>query len=63
VDATCTRIMGIDPHRVVSLSRAEGWLGPVREAQIHQVGEPIQAVRAPFRLLEKIPAQRDLRPT
>jgi uncharacterized protein (DUF362 family) len=61
VDATCARIMGIDPHRVVALSRAEGWLGPVREANIQQVGETIEAVRTPFRLLEKIPAQRRLR--
>jgi uncharacterized protein (DUF362 family) len=61
VDATCTRIMDIDPHRVVSLSRAEGWLGPIREANIHQVGEPIKAVRTPFQLLEKIPAQRALK--
>jgi uncharacterized protein (DUF362 family) len=60
VDATCTRIMGIDPHRVESLSRAEGWLGPIREANIHQVGEPIAAVRTPFQLLEKVPAQRQL---
>ncbi len=61
VDATSSRIMGIDPHSVVSLSLAEGWLGPVREAQIRQVGETIQAVRTPFRLLNKIPAQRALR--
>ena len=61
VDATCSRVMGLDPHRVVSLSLAEGWLGPVRENQIRQVGEPIGAVRTPFRLLDKIPAQRALR--
>lgn len=62
VDATCTRLMGIDPHRVVSLSLAEGWLGPIREANIRQVGEPLQAVRTPFKLLDQIPAQRALRP-
>jgi uncharacterized protein (DUF362 family) len=61
VDATCTRIMGFDPHRVESLSLAEGWLGPIREANIHQVGEPIAAVRTPFQILEKIPAQRALK--
>jgi uncharacterized protein (DUF362 family) len=61
VDATCTRIMGIDPRRVESLSRAEGWLGPIREANIHQAGESIAAVCTPFQLLEKIPAQRALR--
>jgi uncharacterized protein (DUF362 family) len=62
VDASCTRIMGIDPHRVESLSLAEGRLGPIRESQIHQVGEPIAAVRTPFLLLDKIPAQRALKP-
>ena len=61
VDATCTRIMGFDPHRVESLSWAEGLLGPIREANIHQVGESIAAVRSPFQILEKIPAQRQLR--
>lgn len=61
VDATCSRLMGINPHRVVSLSLAEGWLGPVRESHIRQVGEPLRAVRTPFRLLDKIPAQRALR--
>jgi len=61
VDATSSRIMGIDPHRVASLSLAEEWLGPLRQANIHQVGEPIEAVRNPFRLLEKIPAQRALK--
>lgn len=61
VDATCARIMGVDPYRVEYLARAEERLGPVREASIHQVGEPLTAVRTPFRLLEKIPAQRRLR--
>jgi len=61
VDATCARIMGIDPHRVVSLAAAEGWLGPLREANIRQVGEAIAAVRTPFLLLDKVPAQRALK--
>lgn len=61
VDATCTRVMGLNPHRVPSLCLAEGWLGPVREAQIRQVGEPLRAARTSFRLLDKIPAQRHLR--
>jgi len=62
VDAACCRVMGLDPHRVASLSLAEGWLGPVREAQVRQVGEPLKAVRTPFRLLDQVPAQRALRP-
>jgi uncharacterized protein (DUF362 family) len=61
VDATSARIMGVDPNRVVSLAAAEGWLGPLREANIRQVGEAIAAVSAPFLLLDKVPAQRQLR--
>jgi uncharacterized protein (DUF362 family) len=60
VDATCARIMGIEPYRVKSLAITEGWLGPIRESNIHQVGEAIAAVRTPFQLLEKVPAQRAL---
>jgi len=62
VDATCSRVMGIDPYRVRSLALAEGWLGPVRPAQIRQVGEPLEAVCTSFKLLDKIPVQRALRP-
>jgi len=61
VDATCARIMGIDPFRVAYLALAEGRLGPIRESHIYQVGEPIAAVRTPFRLIETIPAQRALK--
>ncbi len=61
VDATCTRIMGIKPHQVESLSLAEGWLGPLRETCIRQVGETIAAVATPFLLLDKVPAQKALK--
>jgi uncharacterized protein (DUF362 family) len=61
VDATCSRIMGINPHRVVSLDLAEGWLGPLRETCIRQVGETIAAVATPFLLLDKVPAQKALK--
>jgi uncharacterized protein (DUF362 family) len=60
VDATCTRIMGIDPRRVRYL--ADAWrLGPISETEIVQVGEPLTAVRTDFQLLKKIPAHRGLR--
>lgn len=61
VDATCARVMGIDPWRVSYLARADGHLGPVSEAAILQVGEPISAVATPFALLDFIPAHRGLR--
>ena len=54
VDATCCRIMGIDPSRVDYLSMAsERSLGVIEEAHIEQRGETIQSVRAPFELIEK----------
>jgi hypothetical protein len=53
--------MGINPHRVVSLDLAEGWLGPLRETCIRQVGETIAAVATPFLLLDKVPAQKALK--
>jgi uncharacterized protein (DUF362 family) len=60
VDATCARIMGIDPYRVRYL--AEAWrLGPISERDIVQLGENPASVRTDFKLLEKIPAHRNLR--
>ena len=32
VDATCCRIMGIDPYKVPYLERADNWLGPIGES-------------------------------
>ena len=61
VDATCARIMGVDPHRVRYLAEAGRRLGPVHAAEIIQVGEPVAAVRTDFKLVDKIPAHRGLR--
>lgn len=61
VDATCARIMGINPHRIPYLAAADGWLGSIRESHIAQRGEEINAVRTNFLLIEKIPAQRGIR--
>lgn len=61
VDATCCRIMGIDPNKISYLSRADNWLGPIGEESIEQCGEAIVAVRANFELIDKIPAQKGIR--
>jgi uncharacterized protein (DUF362 family) len=61
VDATCCRIMGIDPYKVSYLERADNWLGPIAEGAIEQRGEPIASVRTNFNLIETIPAHRGLR--
>ena len=61
VDATCCRIMGIDPYKVTYLERADNWLGPISDGAIEQRGERIAAVRTNFNLIETIPAQQGLR--
>jgi uncharacterized protein (DUF362 family) len=61
VDATCARVMKIDPYRVDYLNRAEFVLGPIHESDIIQVGEPIAEVATKFKLLDDIPSQKCLR--
>ncbi|GJL52881.1 MAG: (4Fe-4S)-binding protein [Nitrospirales bacterium] len=61
VDATCARLMGVNPHNIPYLRAAEGWLGAINEAGIEQRGEPIRAHRQDFALLDHIPAQQGLR--
>ena len=39
VDATCARVMGIDPHQVRYLAEAGRYLGAVHASEIVQVGE------------------------
>ena len=54
VDATCCRIMGIDPARIDYLRMAsERALGVIEEAHIEQRGETIKSVQTPFELIEK----------
>jgi len=61
VDATCARVMGIDPHKISYLEAAADWLGPVGGAQISQRGESIADMRKDFMLREDISAQKGLR--
>jgi uncharacterized protein (DUF362 family) len=61
VDATCTRIMGIDPEKIPYLKHASGRIGSIEEANIEQRGETINSVRKNFNLLDYIPAQKGLR--
>ena len=52
VDATCCRIMGIDPAKLEYLATSNG-LGNFFEADIQQRGEAIASVRTNFQLIEK----------
>jgi uncharacterized protein (DUF362 family) len=59
VDATCCRIMGIDPSKIQYLQMADDQnLGHVDESRVEQRGELIAAVRTNFQL---IPAFKSLR--
>ncbi len=53
VDATCARLMRIDPWRVGYLADASGRLGPIAERHISQRGETIASLAQPFQLVEQ----------
>ncbi len=61
VDATCCRVMGIDPYKIGYLAKADNWLGPIGETGIDQCGEAPAAVRTDFELIDAIPAQNGIR--
>jgi uncharacterized protein (DUF362 family) len=52
VDATCTRLMDINPWRIDYLAASSGRLGPIAERHIEQRGETITAMAQRFRLLD-----------
>ena len=52
VDATCCRVMGIDPRRISYLRLAED-AGQTREQNIEQIGEPVAAVQTAFELISQ----------
>jgi uncharacterized protein (DUF362 family) len=53
VDATCARLMRIDPHRVEYLAAASSRLGPIAERHISQRGEAIGDLARPFQLVDQ----------
>jgi len=56
VDATCARIMGINPEKIPYLKHASRSLGAIKESNIEQRGEKVVSVRKVFKLLDYIPA-------
>jgi uncharacterized protein (DUF362 family) len=52
VDATCARIMGLDPWRIAYLAGSSGRLGPIAEPHIAQRGERLGSMIQPFQLLD-----------
>jgi len=62
VDATCARIMALEPSRIDYLKQACGYIGPVSERRIAQRGETINSVTTPFQMLD-FPHLQSLRRT
>jgi uncharacterized protein (DUF362 family) len=57
VDATCCRVMGINPERVEYLKLTAAG-GQIREENVEQIGEPIRTVQTRFELLKGYGALR-----
>ncbi len=53
VDATCCRIMGIDPTKVDYLQMAADRYGVVEESRIEQRGEKVAPLRTDFQLIKE----------
>jgi uncharacterized protein (DUF362 family) len=52
VDATCARLMQINPWKVEYLAAASGRLGPIAEEHIEQRGESVAALAQRYELLD-----------
>ena len=58
VDATCARVVGIDPAKLTYLNAAGNFLGNVKADRIEQRGEPLARYRTDFALIDE---RKDLR--
>jgi len=61
MDATCARIMGINPHKIHHLESASNRFGSIRDSDILQRGEVLASVRTDFALVKEIGAHRGIR--
>jgi uncharacterized protein (DUF362 family) len=52
VDATCARVIGLDPARLQYLSNSSAFLGNIAEERIEQRGERLDRYRVDFDVLE-----------
>jgi uncharacterized protein (DUF362 family) len=60
VDATCARLMTIEPSRVEYLETAAEFLGNVAQERIDMLGEPVEALRQDYQVLDRF---RNLKPS
>lgn len=60
VDATCARLMGIDPYKIPHLALADKKLGTISNIFIQQRGENINQLQNTFKLIDSIPAHQGI---
>ena len=60
VDATAARIMGINPRKIAYLRHSSSRIGSISSKAIDQRGENIETVRKHFKLLDYIPAHKNI---
>ena len=54
VDATCARVIGLDPARMPYLSIASQFLGNIADNRVEQRGEPVARYRTRFDVLDRL---------
>jgi len=52
VDATCARMMGLLPEKIIYIAHAATLLGHIQPEQIQQIGESVSSTRTPFAVLD-----------
>ena len=50
-DATCARLMGLNPHKIAHIQAGSQFLGNSSIARIDQLAEPVQLPETPFQLV------------
>ncbi len=58
-DATCARLMGLDPEKIIHIRGGAQFLGNSSVSRIDQLGEPITAPSIPFQLVPEFEYLRD----
>jgi uncharacterized protein (DUF362 family) len=62
VDATCARLMSILPERIGYLREADAFLGNAGEDRIELVGEPLEAYRQDYQVVEHLAGVKEAAP-
>ena len=62
-DATCARLMGLDPERIPHIRETAKFLGNSLTAAIEQVGDPVRPPDAPFQVVPEFQYLRVTQPT